>query len=46
MNVLCRPGPSPEAMAVLDDPDGFILDPDLRHHFVEAAEIFIRERPR
>lgn len=29
-----------------DDPDGFTLDLDLQHHFIDAAEIFIRERPR
>lgn len=29
-----------------DDPDGFTLDPDLQHHFTDAAEIFIRERTR
>jgi len=29
-----------------DDPDGFTLDPDLQHHFIDAAEIFIRERTR
>ncbi|MGX1309141.1 LmbE family N-acetylglucosaminyl deacetylase [Amorphus suaedae] len=27
-----------------DDPDGFTMDPALQHHFVEAAELFIREK--
>ncbi len=27
-----------------DDPDGFVMDPDMQAHFIETPEIFIRER--